>query len=98
MKLLWSPLALERVDEAFAFIATDDAAAARRWLEELLERVASLRRFPDSGCLVPELGRRDLRELLVGSYRIVYRRGENAVEVLTIRHQARELDAGELAT
>ena len=57
MRLVWSPLAEQQVDEALSYIAADDAAAARRWLEELLERVDSLRRFPDSGRVAPELGR-----------------------------------------
>jgi plasmid stabilization system protein ParE len=76
VKLSWSPLADKQVDEAMAYIAADDAVAALRWLEELLERVASLRHFPDSGHVVPELERKEVRELIVGSYRVLYRRGE----------------------
>jgi plasmid stabilization system protein ParE len=39
VKLVWSPRADEQVDEVFVYIAADDAAAARRWLEQLLEQV-----------------------------------------------------------
>ena len=67
MRLVWSLLADRQVDEALAYIADDDVAAAQRWLEELLERVGALRRFPESGRVVPELGREEIRELLVGS-------------------------------
>lgn len=92
MKLDWSPLADRQVDEVLASIAADDAAAARRWLEELLERVHSLRRFPDAGRVVPELGRDEIRELLVGSYRIIYRHRGDLVEIAVIRHQAQHFD------
>jgi plasmid stabilization system protein ParE len=97
VRLVWSQLAAGQVDEALAYIAADDAAAAGRWLEELLERVEALRRFPDAGRVVPELGRDDLRELLVGSYRVIYRRSEAAIEIAVVRHQARHFDEGELA-
>jgi plasmid stabilization system protein ParE len=97
LRLVWSQLAAGQVDEALAIVLADDAAAAGRWLEELLERVEALRRFPDAGRVVPELGRDDLRELLVGSYRVIYRRGETSVEIVVVRHQARRFDEDELA-
>lgn len=94
MRVIWSPLADEQADEVFAYIAADDSAAAIAWLERLLERVASLARFPDSGRVVPEFERDDLRELIIGSYRVIYRRQAACVEIATIRHGARELDSG----
>jgi len=94
VKVVWSPLADEQVDEIVVYIAADDRAAALAWLEQLLERVASLARFPDSGRIVPELQRDDTRELLVGSYRVIYRRKADVVEIATIRHGARQLDSG----
>jgi toxin ParE1/3/4 len=97
VRLVWSQLADRQVDEALAYIAADDAAAARHWLEELLERVGALRRFSDSGRVVPELGREEIRELLVGVYRVIYRRSEGFIEIAVVRHQARHFDEGELA-
>jgi len=97
VRLVWSPLADRQVDEVLAYIAADDAAAARRWLEELFERVDALRSFPDSGRVIPELGREEIRELLVDSYRVIYRHRGDLVEIAVIRHQARHFDEDELA-
>jgi plasmid stabilization system protein ParE len=97
VRLVWSQLAAGQVDQALAYIVADDAAAAGRWLEELLERVEALRRFPDAGRVVPELGRKEIRELLIGSYRVIYRRSEASVEIVVVRHQARHFDDDELA-
>jgi plasmid stabilization system protein ParE len=97
VRLVWSQLADQQVEEILDFIAADDPAAARRWLEELLERVAALRRFPDAGRLVPELGREDIRELLIGSHRVIYRRGAERIEIACVRHQARRFDEDDLA-
>lgn len=94
MKLVWSPLAGEQVDEVLAYIAADDRTAALAWLEQLLGRAASLARFPDSGRIVPELQRDDIRELIIGSYRVIYRRTADVVEIATIQHGARQLDPG----
>ena len=97
MRLVWSPLADAQVDDAVAYIAADDPAAALAWLERMLERVRSLVDYPDSGRAVPELQREDVRELIVPPYRILYRRTADAVEIAAIRHGARHFDEGGLA-
>jgi toxin ParE1/3/4 len=94
VKVTWSPLANDQVDDAIAYIAADEPAAALRWLEQLLERAASLSRFPDSGRVVPELQRDDIRELIVDPYRVIYRRSADFVEIASVRHGAREFDPG----
>jgi toxin ParE1/3/4 len=97
VRLIWSPLADAQVDDAVACIAADDPAAALAWLERLLERVRSLADYPDSGRMVPELQREDVRELSVPPYRVIYRRTADAVEIAAIRHGARHFDQGGLA-
>ena len=90
MRVVWSSLADEQVDEAVAFIAADRPVAASQWLERLLDQVRLLVTFPDSGRVVPELECDDVRELLVDPYRVVYRRGTNLVEIVTVWHARRE--------
>jgi plasmid stabilization system protein ParE len=97
VRLIWSPLADAQVDDAVAYIAADEPAAARAWLERLLERVRSLADYPDSGRMVPELQREDVRELIVPPYRVIYRRTADAVEIAALRHGARHFDEGGLA-
>ena len=65
MKVEWSPLADEQVDVAVAYIYGDSPAAALQWLERLLDCAKSLATFPDSGRVVPELGRQDIRDRAV---------------------------------
>ncbi len=96
MRLVWSPLADAQVDDAVAYIAADDPAAALAWLERMLERVRSLADYPGSGRVVPELQREDVRELTIPPYRVLYRRTADAVEIAAIRHSARDFDEGGL--
>ena len=96
MKVVWSPLAVDRVKEAALYIARDNAEAARRWAEGVFAAAAELRQFADRGRVVPELGRGDVRELLHGNYRITYRIERNRVAILTVRHGRRLLAPEEL--
>jgi toxin ParE1/3/4 len=73
MKIVWSPLALKRVGDIAAYIAEDNPAAARQWVEGVFASVRNLSRFPESGRLVPEVRRLDFREIVMGNYRLIYR-------------------------
>ena len=53
MRVEWSPLADEQVDDAVAYISGDNPTAALQWLERLLDCARSLAMFPDSGRVVP---------------------------------------------
>lgn len=96
MRVLWSPVALERVEEIFEVIRWDKPGAAQRWVEKLFETVEGLSELPRQGRVVPEVGREDVRELLVGNYRVIYRVEERVVNILTVRQGRRLLDLSEL--
>ena len=84
MKLRWSQRAQLDMLEIGRFIAKDTRPAARRWVERLRQRASQAAKFPKSGRVVPEYSRPELREILLRNYRIVYRVGEDAVEILTV--------------
>lgn len=86
MKIIWSPLAVERVSEIATYIAEDNTAAAEKWLDEVFTKVGSLQNFPQSGRIVPEANNKAIRELIYGNYRVIYRLEEKRVSVLTVRH------------
>jgi toxin ParE1/3/4 len=92
VKVQWSPRALEQAETAFDYIAEDRPLAAGDWLRGLFERTQKLRAFPLQGRLVPEAQRADLREVIYGSYRIVYRVRDGLVAVLLVHHSRQEFD------
>ena len=63
MKLVWSPLAVERALEAKAYIAADNPRAADKWAAGLVSAVSKLKRHPKLGRLVPEIGLEEYRQL-----------------------------------
>jgi plasmid stabilization system protein ParE len=94
MQVAWTDPALERVDEIALHIAQDNPDAATRWTVELFDAVEQLVDFPESGRVVPEVGTREVRELIFGAYRVFYRVG-SSVEVLSVRHGSQLLRADE---
>lgn len=97
MKIIWSPLAIERAYEAAAYIAQDKPDAALTWLEGLFACTDRLERFPRSGRIVPEIGSDEYREVIFRrAYRVIYRLEAAQVSILTVRHTAQEFDETEL--
>lgn len=96
MKIIWSPLAISRINEIADYIAADNPDAAIKWVDEIFEKVERINDFPLSGRLVPELERKDIREILFGNYRIIYRIMKNEVSILTIRHLKQQLPHADL--
>jgi plasmid stabilization system protein ParE len=86
LKVVWSPLAIQRAAEA----------AARRWLEGLFKTVDRLERFPHSGRVLPEIGLPEYREVLYGSHRVIHKVQKKTVAILTIRHSKQLFDSGEI--
>jgi plasmid stabilization system protein ParE len=95
MQVVWTDPALERVEQIAVYIAGDDPDAAVRWTVELFAAVARLADFPESGRIVPELGKREVRELIFGAYRVFYRIGPS-VQVLSVRHGSQLIRSDEV--
>ena len=95
MQVTWTDPALDRVREIAVHIAQDDPDAAERWADKLFDAVERLSTFPDSGRVVPEMGRRTIRELIFGAYRVFYRVGTD-VEILSVRHGSQLIRAEEV--
>lgn len=63
---------------------------------QAFESVDRLEMFPLSGRVVPEINKQEIREVIFGNYRIVYRLREDEVEILTVHHGAQLLTADKL--
>lgn len=93
MKVIWTPHAIERLQEIDAYISQDSPANAANFIALLFERGDSLAEYPKSGRRVPEYDREDYRELIEGNYRIIYRVKRDVIEIETV-FEARRLLPG----
>ncbi|MBK1735832.1 plasmid stabilization protein [Halorhodospira abdelmalekii] len=95
MKIVWSPLALERVEDIARYIAEDNLDAAVRWVDDLFDTVDRLADFPKSGRMVPEVESPRIRELIFGAYRVIYSI-KDQIDILTVRRGSQLLRVSEL--
>ena len=96
------PSAERDIGEAYEWLAEQEAEAAIRWYNRLLEVIFSLDTFPERCPLAPEseFFNVEIREIFHGrrqhKYRILFTMRENEVYILHVRHGAR-LALGETA-
>lgn len=85
MKIYWSPLAVNRLEEIFEYISKDDISAAEKLTAKIFEKIESLATNPERGRKVPETDKADIREIFVGNFIIIYRIEPGKIFILTIR-------------
>ena len=87
----WVNPAWDDLDSAAEYISRDSPRYAAAFTREVLKSVSSLRQFPRHGRIVPEFDDPSLRELIVQSYRLIYRIRGNKITILGLIHGARDL-------
>lgn len=87
--LIWTRRAIEDVRSIQQFIAQDSPPYAQLVRDQLIAAVEQLPMFPQSGRIVPDVNDPAIREIIQGSYRIVYRLIHSEIHVLTVHHSAR---------
>jgi len=85
LKVVWSPLALEKLEATAKFIALDKPSAADKWVNDVFDRTELLGSQPELGREVPELLSSSYREVIFGSYRIIYKI-DSEIKILTLRN------------
>jgi len=96
MKIIWSPLAIDRASEITEYIARDKPSAAKKWINMVFSKVEQLKSSPEIGRVVPEIRNDQFRELTYGNYRIIYRIEKTQISILTIRHGKQILPIDEI--
>ncbi len=90
-QLIWTRRAIEDVQSIRQFIAQDSPHYAELVTQRLIASVEGLPVLPQSGRIVPEINDPTVREIIQGSYRIVYRLVREEIHIVTVHHAARLL-------
>ena len=96
MRISWSPLSIERLDDISEYIAKDNISAAKYFIKRIFEKVETLPENPLRGRKVPEANREEIREVFEGEYRIIYRVEKKKLSILTIRNFKQKLPDEEI--
>ncbi len=85
MRIVWTHEALVQLTEIEDYISKDSPKRAAEFIDRLIEHTEeALSDEPQMGRTVPEIANPDMRELIFNHYRIVYRVGQDHVEILTV--------------
>ncbi len=89
MKIIWTEPAVSDLEAIHTFISRDSTTYANTVVSEIINTVQQLEKFPLIGRIVPEINDEEIRELMVGHYRIIHDVSKSIVRALTILHGAR---------
>ena len=90
VRLIWTIQSVEDLESIFTFIAKDSPNYAKRQIIRIRDRARLLKKLPKLGRVVPEIENEKVREIISGSYRIIYRiQTDDLVEIITILHSSR---------
>jgi plasmid stabilization system protein ParE len=90
-KLIWSPASRDDLRDIISFISRDSSRRAEAFGYRLIAEIDKIQTFAEVGRVVPEYDSETIREIIVRSYRIVYRvdRQRKLVEIARLWHAAR---------
>jgi toxin ParE1/3/4 len=90
VRVLWTDAALNQLEAIRDFLSHTSPEYAQRIVERLVNRSEQVVAFPRSGRMVPEYELDEVRQVIEGSYRIIYLIKESQVEVLAVIHTSRK--------
>lgn len=82
MEIVWSAVALRRIEEIANFIAKDSPSTASKFIDQSIHSVDRLSRHPLSGSVVPE--NVAFRRVVFKKYRVIYRILGKIIQIVTV--------------
>jgi len=92
VRINWTFQAKDDLKDITEFISKGSKQYAKFQITKLKIRTRILKTPTHSGKIVPEINIENIRELIEGNYRIIYKIvKDNQIDILTIHHSARDL-------
>ncbi|NCS58053.1 MAG: type II toxin-antitoxin system RelE/ParE family toxin [Microcystis aeruginosa G11-04] len=91
MKVFWTETAVNHLSSIYNYISQNSPQYAQRLVERLTRRSEQIANFPFSGRIVPEFETEQLREVIEGSYRIIYYIKPEQIDVIAVLHAAQNI-------
>lgn len=91
MRIDWSDLALDDLQDIRQYIHKDSPYYANQLVELVFQTVDRLEDFPKSGRRIPECDMENWREIIVGDYRVMYLLQAERVLIVAVMHCSRDL-------
>jgi len=91
-EIIWSYKSYEDFQNIVEYIAKDSEHYASLTAKKIWREIRRIERNPKEARMVPEAGYlENIREFIVGNYRIIFQLKNNRAYLLTIHHSSRNL-------
>ncbi|MBN2154652.1 MAG: type II toxin-antitoxin system RelE/ParE family toxin [Candidatus Lokiarchaeota archaeon] len=84
--LIWTAPALQKLEEILEYYELQKSDYCYILKERIDEKIELLKNFPQIGRIVPEDKSKQLREIFVDSYQIIYLFSENSIKIVSVLH------------
>jgi toxin ParE1/3/4 len=91
MKVHWTNAALDNLMAIHEYIAQSSPVYADKLVTRIIQRSEQFTLFPRSGRIVPEYSYPDVREIIEGSYRLMYVAKSDEIDVLAAIHTTQNI-------
>jgi addiction module RelE/StbE family toxin len=89
-KIIWSPSSIEDLEQIYEYIAKDSPNQAGLFVEKIINLTEKIKDFPYIGKVIKEYRDDNYRELIIHSYRIMYKIiNKMEIRILGVIHGAR---------
>lgn len=77
----------------YNYLSQNSPQYAQRFVERLIRRSEQIANFPLSGRIVPEFETKQIREIIEGSYRIIYYLKSDKIDILAVLHGSQNIES-----
>lgn len=92
VKISWLKEAKQDLKEIYDYISPDSKRYARHQIDRIFNKTQVIKNHIKVGRIVEELSQPEIREIIEGNYRIIYKiKDEKSVDILMVHHAARNL-------
>ena len=91
MKLIWTEPAIIDLENIWDYIAQDSKYYANIFVSKIVVSAKKIVDFPEMGRVVPEFNIKNIREIILKNYRIIYKIKKSQISILTVIHGSRDL-------
>lgn len=92
VRISWTDQAKNDLRDIYDYISKDSKKYAKHQVIRIQVKTKLLKKSPKAGRVIPEIEDHNYRELIEGSYRIIYKiLSDTAIDIIVIHHSARDL-------
>jgi plasmid stabilization system protein ParE len=91
MKIIWTAKAEKHLTQIYNYIAEDSPYYASITIERIVKITETVAAYPQKGRTVPEYRDKNIREVFMHPYRIIYYTKDSEINILSVIHEARNL-------